>query len=64
MPRPRNPKGRASNPNYRIAITALICVKSPTRPQTKPELSGSNSVLNCTNDRREYGPASATGDYL
>jgi hypothetical protein len=26
--------------------------------------SGSNLVLDCTNDRSEYGPASATSDQL
>jgi hypothetical protein len=34
MPRPRNPKGRACNPDYRIATGALICVKAVSTPNT------------------------------
>jgi hypothetical protein len=33
-PRPRNPKGRAHNPNYRIATGTLICVKAVSTPNT------------------------------
>jgi hypothetical protein len=61
--RPCQQKGRAHDLNDGIAMTALICVKSPNPSRTN-RLSCGNFVFNCTNYRCEDGPASATGDYL
>jgi hypothetical protein len=55
VPRPRNPKGRAHNPNYRIATGTLICVKAVSTPNTLLAIVRSDCV--CRVWHRDTGTA-------